>query len=46
MKDIEMHKQFAIPLSTLQDWKKAPKDNWRYKLYTHLKSLCYNDKNS
>ncbi len=37
MKDIEMNRKFGIPLSTLQDWKKSGKDNWRFKMYMYLK---------
>ncbi len=39
MKDIDMNRKFGIPLSTLQDWKKADKENWRYKLYMYLKTM-------
>jgi len=38
MKDTEIHEKFGIPISTLQDWKKRDDDNWRKKLYLHLKN--------
>lgn len=44
MKDIEIKKEYNIPLSTLQDWKKADKDNWRKKVYDLLQSQIPKDK--
>ncbi len=38
MKDVEINKKFGIPVTTLQDWKKADKDTWRNKVYLHLKN--------
>ena len=35
--DIELVRIFGIPNSTIQDWKKGDKNNWRYKLYTYLR---------
>ena len=37
MKDIEISRKFGLPISTIQDWKKADKDTWRYKVYIKLK---------
>jgi hypothetical protein len=37
LKDIELVRIFGIPNSTIQDWKKGDKNNWRYKLYTYLR---------
>jgi hypothetical protein len=38
MFDTDITKKIGIPVTTLQDWKKKSPDNWRYKLYTFLKS--------
>ncbi len=35
--NIEILKEFGIPLSTLADWRTARKDSWRFKLYNFLK---------
>ena len=37
MKDTEISRKFGLPISTIQDWKKTDKDNWRYKIYHYLK---------
>ncbi len=37
MKDIEISRKFGLPISTIQDWKKTDKENWRYKLIMYLK---------
>ena len=42
MKDTEISKKYGIPISTLQDWKKSGKENWRYKVYMKLKG-CQDD---
>ena len=36
-KDTEINKRFKIPLRTLGRWKKFDINDWRYKLYCHLK---------
>jgi predicted transcriptional regulator len=37
MTDVTLSKKWNIPLQTLYKWKKADKDNWRFKIYTYLK---------
>ena len=37
LKDVEISRIFNIPISTLQDWKRNPKENWRWRIYQHLK---------
>jgi len=36
--DTAINKRFGIPISTIQDWKKTDKNNWRFKLYAYLKA--------
>ena len=39
MTNKEITLAFGIPQSTLSDWSKKIKTDWRYKIYTHLKEL-------
>lgn len=43
IKDTKIKELFGVPISTLQDMKKSDKDNWRYKVYTFLKSQTEED---
>jgi hypothetical protein len=36
MKDIELSKSVGLPVSTIQDWKKRKKEDWRHKIYRIL----------
>lgn len=38
MKDTKITELFGVPRSTIQDMKNTDKDNWRFKVYTFLKS--------
>lgn len=46
MKDTEISKRFNIPTSTLSDWKKRDKTNWRYRLYWFIKQKLAEEKNA
>lgn len=35
--DTSISKFFNLPYQTISDWKKADKNNWRYKIYSFLK---------
>jgi hypothetical protein len=37
MKDTELTKYLGLPNTTSRDWKKADKDNWRYRIYHFIK---------
>jgi len=39
LKDIEISKAFDIPVRQIQRWKRAPTDNYRFKIYNFLKHL-------
>lgn len=43
MKDTEIAKKFDLPYPTLAGWKKAPKENWRRKLYHFMKDKLEKD---
>ncbi len=38
MTDQKIFEIFRVPLRTLQLWKNANKDNWRYILYMYMKN--------
>jgi len=43
LSDADLSRLMKIPLSTLNDWKRTPSDNWRNKLYYFLKSHSYSE---
>ena len=43
IEDVAISRRFNLPARTLADWKKADKDNWRYRVYTFFKEFLYGE---
>jgi len=38
LKDTEVKKYFGVPVTTMRDWKKKDKNDWRYRVAMFLKN--------